>query len=365
MDHYQILIIGGGTAGITLAIQLKRENAALKIGLIEPSEIHHNQPAWTLVGSGAFEFKDTVRKKADHIPEGVDWIKDKATAIDLTQNKVYTTSSGAYTYDYLIPVPGLVMAPELLPGLSESLGKGVVCSNYTDSEHTWEVLQQFKGGNAVFTQPTTPIKSGGAPQKIMYLAETYFRKQGIRDKTNMLFATPEPIISGVPAFAAILMQIIQDRNILFKPFFAPTYINGGTQEIIFKYLKPEVSSYTIPENNHLEEELLGSLEIKIHFDLLHLAPPQMAPKFIQDSALAIQEGPNKGWIEVDIHTMQHKRFSNVFSIGDVVHLPNSKTGAEIRKKAPILVKNLLQLIAQRKSETYSFEGYSSFPLVAD
>lgn len=365
MNHYQILIIGGGTAGITVAAQLKRRNPALQIGLIEPSEKHYYQPAWTLVGGGAFDFKDTVRDMADYIPKGVDWIKDKATALLPEQNKVETAHSGTFTYDYLIPVPGLVMAPELLPGLTESLGKGVVCSNYTDSEHTWEVLQKFKGGNAVFSQPTTPIKCGGAPQKIMYLAESYFRKQGIRDKTNVFFATPGTVIFGVPEFAKTLTKIIKERNILFQPFFAPSQIDGNKQEITFKYIKPDVDSFEIPSSNPLGEELISPLEVKVHFDLLHLAPPQTAPKFIQESTLAIQEGPGKGWVEVNMHTMQHKRFPNVFCIGDVAHLPTAKTGAAIRKQAPVLVENLLQLIAKGKVGNSSYDGYSSCPIVTD
>jgi sulfide:quinone oxidoreductase len=265
----------------------------------------------------------------------------------------------------LIPVPGLVMAPELLPGLTEALAKGQVCSNYTNPEHTWDLLQQFKGGNAVFTQPTTPIKCGGAPQKIMYLAESYFRKQGIRNKTNVLFATPGTTIFGVPEFAKTLTKIIKERDILFNPFFAPTLIDGDKQEITFQYTKPGEGAYTIPANNPLKEELIGPLEIKIHFDLLHLAPPQTAPKFIQQSKLAIQEGPGKGWIDVDIHTMQHKRYPNVFSIGDVAHLPTAKTGAAIRKQAPVLVENLLKLIDTGKIGASAYEGYSSCPIVTD
>ena len=120
------------------------------------------------------------------------------------QNKVSTEKSGDVSYDYLVVAPGLVMAPELLPGLSEAMDKKVVCSNYTDPEHTWEVLKNFKGGNAVFTQPTTPIKCGGAPQKIMYLAEEFFRKAGVREKTNVIFATPGTVIFGVPDFAKTL-----------------------------------------------------------------------------------------------------------------------------------------------------------------
>lgn len=365
MKHYQILIIGGGTAGITLAAQLKRKKSSLQIGLIEPSEKHYYQAAWTLVGAGAFDYKETEREEVDFIPKGVDWILDKATAIDPEKNEVCTATSGTFTYDYLIPVPGLVMAPELLPGLTEALNKGQVCSNYTNPEHTWELLQQFKGGNAVFTQPITPIKCGGAPQKIMYLAESYFRKQGIRDKTNVLFATPGTTIFGVPEFAKTLTKVIKDRNILFNPYFAPTLIDGNKREITFRYTKPGESTYAIPTNSPLREELLGPLEVKIHFDLLHLAPPQTAPPFIQQSKVSIQEGPGKGWIDVDMHTMQHKRYPNVFSIGDVAHLPTAKTGAAIRKQAPVLVENLLQLIATGKVGSSSYEGYSSCPIVTD
>lgn len=363
MKHYQILIIGGGTAGIAIAAQLKRKDPKLQLAIIEPSEKHYYQPAWTLVGAGTFDYKETARDEKDYIPKDVDWIKDKATAINPDQNEVETANSGSFTYDYLIPVPGLVMAPELLPGLPEALGKGVVCSNYTDPEHTWEVLQNFKGGNAVFTQPTTPIKCGGAPQKIMYLAEEYFRKQGIREKTNVLFATPGTVIFGVPEFAKTLNKIINDRNIIFKPFYAPVKIDSEKQEITFQYSKPGESNCTIMEGNILGEELAGAMEIKVHYDMLHLAPPQTAPKFIQDSLISIQDGPGKGWIDVDIHSMQHKRYPNIFSVGDVAFLPTAKTGAAIRKQAPVLVKNLMKLIQTGKVGSESYEGYSSCPIV--
>jgi sulfide:quinone oxidoreductase len=363
MKHYQILIIGGGTAGITIAAQLKRKDANLQMAIIEPSAKHYYQPAWTLVGAGTFDFKDTEREEADYIPKGVDWIRDKATGIDPDTNEVKTENSGAFSYNYLIPVPGLIMAPELLPGLPEALDKGVVCSNYTDPEYTWEVLQNFKGGNAVFTQPTTPIKCGGAPQKIMYMAEDYFRKKGIRDKTNVLFATPGTVIFGVPAFAKTLNKVIQDREIIFKPFYAPVKIDPEKQEIYFKYIKPEERDFTIMEGNPLGEEITGNMEVKIHYDMLHLAPPQTSPKFIQESQVSIQEGPGKGWIDVDIHTMQHKRFPNIFSLGDVAYLPTAKTGAAIRKQAPVLVENLLNLINTGKIGQKSYDGYSSCPIV--
>ena len=189
-SHYQILIIGGGTAGIMTAAQLIRSNKSLDIAIVEPSDTHYYQPAWTLVGAGTFDYKKTAKPMADLIPKGVTWIKDYATGFDPANNQISTKNNAHISYDYLVVAPGLVMDPSLIEGLPEAMEMGVVCSNYTDPEHTWETIKNFKGGNALFTQPTTPIKCGGAPQKTAYLAADYFRRQGLSDKTNVIFATP-------------------------------------------------------------------------------------------------------------------------------------------------------------------------------
>ena len=363
MKHYQILIIGGGTAGITVAAQLKNKDKSLKMGIIEPSDKHIYQPAWTLVGGGTFDYKDTIRDEADYIPKGVDWIKDKATDVQPESNTVHTENLGEFTYDYLVLAPGLVMALELMPGLSEAMDKGVVCSNYTDPEHTWEVLQNFKGGNAVFTQAATPIKCGGAPQKIMYLAEEHFHKSGVRDKTNVIFATPTPLIFSVPEFAKTLDKILIDRDIIFKGNYAPIRIDAENQDIYFKYNKAGETTCPVNHAERIGEELVSELEVKMHFDMLHLAPPQAAPKFIRESIVSMQDGPAKGWVDVDINTLQHKRFANIFSLGDVAALPTGKTGAAVRKQAPVVVGNILNLIKSNQLGKESYSGYSSCPLV--
>lgn len=363
MKHYQILIIGGGTAGITVAAKLQKKDKNLKMAIIEPSDKHIYQPAWTLVGGGTFDYKDTIRDEANYIPKGVNWIKDKASDVKPESNLVVTEKSGEFTYDYLVLAPGLVMAPELMPGLTEAMDKGVVCSNYTDPEHTWEVLQNFKGGNAVFTQAATPIKCGGAPQKIMYLAEEHFHKLGVRTKTNVIFATPAPSIFSVPEFTKTLEKILIERDIIFKGNYAPTRIDAINQDIYFKFNKAGEVTPPLSHANRIGEELVSELEIKIHFDMLHLAPPQAAPKFIRESIVSIPDGPSKGWVDVNINTLQHKRFANVFSLGDVAALPTGKTGAAIRKQAPVVVGNILNLIKSNHLGKESYTGYSSCPLV--
>lgn len=363
MGHYQILIIGGGTAGITVAAQLRIKDKSLQVAILEPSEKHYYQLAWTLVGAGTYDFEDTERSEARYIPKGVTWIKDKATDLIPEKNTVKTAKSGDLTYDFLILAPGLIMAPELLPGLSEALDKGVVCSNYTNPKHTWDVLQNFKGGNAIFTQPTTPIKCGGAPQKIMYLAEEHFRRSGVRNKTNVIFATPGTVIFGVEVFAKTLNKIIAERDIILKTFYAPIKIDGKKQEITFRFIHTDMQECAKNLEEKIGEEIVGETDITIHYDMLHIAPPQQAPDFVRNSSVSMKEGPGKGWVDVDINTLQHLRFPNVFSLGDVAALPTAKTGAAIRKQAPVVVGNLLHLMKTKKVGDLKYEGYSSCPLV--
>jgi sulfide:quinone oxidoreductase len=197
----------------------------------------------------------------------------------------------------------------------------------------------------------------------MYLAEEYFRKQGVRDKTNVVFATPGSVIFGVKEFAKTLNKIIQDRDIIFKPYYAPVKIDPVKKEIHFQYSKPGENACVVTEDNKIQEHVEGAATVIMPYDMLHLAPPQTAPKFIQESKLAHQEGPSKGWLNVDKGTMQHNVYPNVFGLGDVAALPTAKTGAAIRKQAPVVVQNIITMMESQKLGEKEYSGYSSCPLV--
>jgi sulfide:quinone oxidoreductase len=305
----------------------------------------------------------TKRKTANYMPKGATWIKERIGSLQPEYNQVTTEGGTAYGYRYLILSPGLVYDMSLLPGLAEALETPYVCSNYIDPEKTWNILKNFKGGNAVFTQPTTPIKCGGAPQKIMYLAEHYIRKHELREKTNVVFATPGGVIFGVKEFAKTLNHIIASRHIIFKPFYSPISIDGKAKTITFRYNTAMAGNDCMTQKNvKLHEEVQGDTEMVMPYDMLHLAPPQTAPKFIQESPLAMADGPNKGWLEVDIHTLNHPKFLNVYGIGDSAALPTAKTGAAIRKQAPVVVEHIRAAEAHTTSPL-RYEGYSSCPLV--
>ena len=152
---HKIAIVGGGAGGITVAAQLLNKNPALDIAIIEPSDKHYYQPAWTLVGGGQYKIEDTARNQKDCIPTGVTWIKDYAVDLDPDNNTVTTKGGQQVRYDYLVLAPGIQINWSLIKGLQESLGKDGVCSNYAYqyAPYTWETIEKFQGGTAIFTYP--------------------------------------------------------------------------------------------------------------------------------------------------------------------------------------------------------------------
>ena len=343
------------------AAQIKNQKRDASIAIIDPAETHYYQPAWTLVGAGAYDYNKTGRPMSSVIPKGCDWVKDAVTTIDADNSKVNTANSGELSYDVLVAAPGIQIDVDGIPGLKEGLEAGVVCSNYTDPKKTWELVQKFKGGNAVFTQPTTPIKCGGAPQKIMYLADDHWAKTGVKSDTNVIFATPGSVIFGVPDFAKTLTKVLQRKNIHFKPFYAISKIDVANKEVHFTNAKPGENDCVVNEGNGLSERTEGDSAYVIPFDLLHLAPPQSAPDFIKNSPLS--NGSPGGWIDVDINTLQHNKYPNVFAVGDAAALPTAKTGAAIRKQAPVVAGNVVAMLNSNKITDAQYEGYSSCPLV--
>jgi sulfide:quinone oxidoreductase len=352
--QHKILIIGAGTAGIMVAAQMKKRDKALDIAIIDPADFHYYQPAFTLVGANTYDYEKTIRPMKSLIPDGVTWIKEYADAFNPEKNIVTTTTGNEYSYEYLVVASGIKIAPELVEGLTEAMDKGMVCSNYTDPKHTWEVLQKFNGGTALFTQPTTPIKCGGAPQKIMYLAADYFRKTGKDKNTNTVFATSGTIIFGVPQIASTLMEVVERYDINLRFGYALVGVDAKEQIAWYNMLDHEKEHNSKDINVIIDGNKKG-----IKFDMMHLAPPQSAPDFIRKSPLADEAG----WVSVDKGTMQHTKYKNVFGLGDASNLPTARTGAAIRKQAPIVVENIFRLMASNPLSDKIYNGYSSCPLV--
>jgi sulfide:quinone oxidoreductase len=158
------LIVGGGTAGITVAARLRRAGAR-EATVLDPAATHYYQPLWTLVGGGQVDVRRTGRPEASLIPRGVRWIQESAAEFRPEDGTVVTDTGRRLTYDSLVVAPGLQLNFDRVPGLVEALTDGPVTSNYRAdlAPRTWELIRGMRRGTAVFTQPAGPIKCAGAP----------------------------------------------------------------------------------------------------------------------------------------------------------------------------------------------------------
>lgn len=342
---FQILIVGGGCAGITVAASLRRRGASdLDIGIIEPADVHYYQPAFTLVGAGKGKLDDLRRAEQSLIPRGVEWIRDSAVEFKPDEDTVLLANGRKVSYEYLVVCPGLELNWEKIAGARDSLGRHGVCSNYDTAyiADTWDSIRNLKAGaKALFTQAPLPFKCPGAPQKIAYLAADYLKKEGLLHQCEVHFYTHAPAMFAVPLFAKELVKVAARYGIHVHFQHNLVSVDGATRRAEF--------------------ELVGEKDkgkkISTEFDMIHITPPQSPPAAVRTGPLANAAG----YVDLNQNTLQHVKYRNVFGLGDAGSTPNSKTAAAVRKQAPVVVTNLLASI-RGDSLDNSYDGYASCPL---
>lgn len=345
-SHHRVLILGGGTGGIITANRLRRAGQT-DVAIIEPSSRHFYQPLWTLVGAGAVDRATTIRSEARYVPRGVRWIQDRVAEVDPDHRRVRTQSGAEIGYDFLVVAVGAQLNWNAIPGLEQGIRKGNVTSNYDYdlAPRTWRLLQDFRGGTALFHMPGTPIKCPGAPQKIMYLAADYFRRKGLTSQTRIIYGSATGSIYGAPEYAAVLDRVVERYNIDARFRHELIEIRAERNEAVFQLKSdPAKSTVTIP------------------YDILHAVPPESAPDFIRRSPLADPPKPSEGWVKVDKFTLQHPTYPEVFALGDVAGSPNAKTGAAASRQAPVVAANVVAAIEGRQPES-RYDGYIACPVV--
>jgi len=335
------LIIGGGTAGLAVASRLIKNLPVADIILIDPADKHYYQPAWVFAGTGITAKEASLRDLKSLIPERVHFIQETAESLHPGDNFIITDKGKRIDYDYLVLAPGILADWTGIKGLRESIGRGGVVSVYSFEhlDETWRNIRDFQGGNAVFTLPGSPVKCPSAPQKVMYLAEEYFARKGVRKDSNIIFFSAKDNICEVEKYIAALNKVIERKRI--KVFYRHRLleINPLAKEATFECLDT-------------------SRRKTAAYSMLHVTPPFKTPDFIKESRLA----QTSGFINVDLYTLQHKQYNNVFALGDAADLPTSKTGAAARKQAEVVAENLLRLIKNRPMAG-SYNGYTSCPII--
>ncbi len=344
--HHKFLIVGGGTAGITVAAQLIKKLKKTDVAIIEPSEVHYYQPMWTFNGAGVLNKEKSQRLMKNVMPKNAVWIKDRVTEFEPERNVVVTASGDFYSYEYLIVAPGIQIDWDAIPGLAENIGSKGICSIYCyrHIDYVNECIQNMNGGTALFTQPNTKFKCGGAPQKIMYLSSDIWKKKGILDKIDVQFTSAGSVIFGVKEVAEALGPVVDRYNVDVKLLHNLKAIKADEKIAVYEILK---------DGKPVDE-------VEIKYDMLHVTPPQSSPDFIKHSPLSDAEG----WVDVDKHTLQHNKYQNIFSLGDAGSTPNAKTGASVRKQSKVVTGNIISLLKTGKLDSsLSYDGYGSCPLI--
>ncbi|MBX9862359.1 MAG: TIGR01244 family phosphatase [Hyphomicrobium sp.] len=344
--RHDIVIVGGGAAGAAVAASLLKRERDLDIAIIEPAETHYYQPGWTLVGAGVFTAAQTARSMASVLPRHVTWIKAAVAAFIPDNNAVVIEGCRTIAYNHLVVCPGIKLNWSGIEGLNETLGKNGVTSNYRYdlAPYTWELVQNLKAGRAIFTQPPMPIKCAGAPQKAMYLSADHWLRSGCLNDIDVSFFNSGAVLFGVPDYVPALMDYVKRYGAELNFNHTLTAIDGPARTAWFTKTAPNGSKTTV----------------KTAFDMIHACPPQMAPDFIRGSALS----DAGGWIDVDPSTLRHKKYGNIFGLGDATNTPNAKTAAAARKQAPVVAENLLFDKGLRHAEC-AYDGYGSCPLTVE
>ena len=342
IESSNVVIVGGGAAGLSVAALLRKRKPGWRICVVEPSETHYYQPGFTIVGGGAFPMAKTMRPTRSLMPRGAVWEQARVTHIDAVASRVQLDSGKQLGYEHLVVCPGLVNDTARIQGLDEALGHDGVSSNYVTgmAPYTWQLIDGWRGGKAVFTQPPVPFKCPGAPQKIAYLAADRWRQRGLLKNSEVHFNTAGAAMFGVPEFARALDKVVARYGI--QPHFLHNLVAVDGQRRVATFEK------TVGDTKERVEQ---------EYELLHVTPPEVTPAFLHGSELVNAAG----FVEVDPGTLQHVRHRQVFSLGDACSTPNSKTAAAVRKQAPILVANLLAHAAGREPATV-YDGYGSCPL---
>lgn len=345
-EYAEVLVLGGGAAGIGVSASLLRRRPGLDIAIVEPSDKHYYQPAWTLVGGGAFDVLKTVQPTAGLIPRGARWIRSAVARIDPDNRCVFLASGVRIRYGHLIVSLGLELCWDAIEGLEDTLGCNGVTSNYRYdlAPYTWELVQGLQRGTALFTQPPMPIKCAGAPQKAMYLSCDHWCRTGRLGGIRVQLNNAGGVLFGVETFVPPLMKYVERYGADLAFFSTLVKVDGPARKAWFDVKGADGSISRVEKS----------------FDMLHVVPPQRAPDVVRNSPLA----DAAGWCEVDQHTLRHPRHAEVFSLGDVCSSPNAKTAAAVRKQIVVVAENLLAALDGQPLPT-RYDGYGSCPLTVE
>lgn len=330
----KLVILGGGTAGTMMSAKMRRAlpRDEWSITLVDQDEAHLYQPGLLFIPFGTYGKDDVVRPRARYVPRGVDLVLAGVDAIEPGENRIRLVQGRAIEYDFLVVATGSRIVPGEMEGLTGPGWQRDIFDFYTldGALKLHQALEAFDGGRLVLNVAEMPIKCPVAPLEFLFLADSYFHDRGIRDRVELVYATPLDGAFTKPVASAKLGSLLEDKDIRVEALF-----NAGSVDP--------------------EKRILASWdEREIPYDLLVSVPTNMGSEVIERSDM----GDELMFVPTDRHTLQAEVAENIFVIGDATDLPSSKAGSVAHFQGAILEHNLLNAIAGRELVP-EFDGHAN------
>ncbi len=366
----RIVIAGGGAGGIMALSRLLRSIKDPDITIITPNKTHLYQPGQVFVAAGLMQEEDLKLKNASYIDRDVvKWEEDEVASFEPEHNRVVTKKGKRIEYDVLLVATGIAYHYEKIKGLkTEDIGKNGISSVYLNDlakgtakggPLTWQWFNDVreaarsKRPKVLFTQPNTPIKCGGAPQKMLYLCADFLKQEGLG--ADYEFVTSIPKLFSLPKIDVALQKVQKRYDTITNRFqHYMESIDVAAKKATFIHAWEE----KVIDPDFGEEEIVSKSEkVELEYDFIHIVPPMSPVEAVMESDLLSESG----WLDVDKHTLQHKKYDNVFGIGDVCGVPMGKTGGSARHHGPVVVANMIAHL-QGKKLPQRFDGYTVCPI---
>lgn len=330
-----LVILGAGTGGAIMANLMSRKLPDdWEITVIDKSCAHLYQPGFLFLPFSLYGYekrKDVVKPIETPLPARARFVGAEIKRIDRDKKKVETTS-GKYSYDWLILSLGTKADAEEVDGLPDAMEKEVAHTFYTldGALAIQKKLENFKEGRLVVNIADMPIKCPVAPIEFVFLADYFFSEKGIRDRVTIELVTPLAGAFTKPAATKVLTKIAEEKNIIIRPNFSIADVDADAKTI---------SSFGGEEAN---------------FDYLVSIPPNVGPEVIEESGL----GNGAGYAHTDPHTLKALKADNIYAIGDNTDVPTSKAGSVAHFEAEIVAVNLMREI-EGKEPLADYDGHAN------
>lgn len=339
VERSEILIIGGGNAGISLAARLLRDGVR-DVAIVAPQPVHRYKPLLNYVGAGEATMADLERPMADVVPDGCSWVRDSVEAVDPAAMTVRTRGGRTLHCSTLVLCPGLVEDWDATPGLLEGYADGWAASTYVpgSAPQVWPRLSSLRGGSVVFTVPPEPASCAPTSLKPLLMACDHWRRNGVLSSLEVRLVLPAATATGISEADQVLEEAFADYGV------------EVLREARIERVDWDVHALTIAST--------GGHRVLEDVTFAHAVPHYRAPGWIADAGLAVD--PTPGLVDIDPQTLRSRRHESIWAIGDAADAATRPSGGALRKQVDVLARNIAA--AREGKPLQRYDGYTVMPI---